>query len=645
MINKLKSYTTFKRLDKRSSLLFVIIGIVILLLSVANWHFELKPRLLNESIMNMQIMSASRAESIEAQFQNIQGQLDISVIYNSINELLLLNEPETGENLYLGVELEVDYDALPVKTDMLNISAGDTRCTNCIKTENPIYNRSNGELLAIIKIYSNPIFFQRLVKDVGFQLSLVVTAVLIIILIAWFLTNQLLKKLKDREKNLTVEILERKSAEEKLNKIATYDQLTNLPNRYLLHLEFNKKLEEAQRNDKMLAVLFFDLNHFKMINDIYGHETGDVLLQQVSQRITGLVRSYDLFARFGGDEFVLIMPNLDTAKDVFPIIEKIIESFKKEYDLGQAVTQVTTSIGISIFPQDGKDSSSLLKNADLAMYRAKSEGRNGYYFFTHNMNRDLKRTQSIESGLKTAIEEENLKLFFQPQLNVASGQIESCEALLRWPQPDGSYIEPSEFIPIAERTGLINDIGCWIFEKACDYQKQWNEKGLKQIRVDINLSGKDFVGDKVIHQLIDGISKNKQLASQIGIEITENILLESNEQVIQLLTKLHQSNVHISIDDFGTGYSSLNYLKHFPVTCLKIDQGFVREAPNNIQDQIIMRAITTVGHGLGMVVTAEGVESKEHFQLIQEMGCDLIQGYFVSRALPAEQFEKKYLQQ
>lgn len=437
MSSNKNSKKALKRLDSRSSWLFIFIGIVIVLLSLANWNFELKPRLVNEAISNMQIMSASRAQSIEAQFQNIKRQSDYSVIFNTINELLLLNDPDSRQNLFIGVELEVDYDALPVKPDRLKISAGDTQCKQCIKTENPIYNRSTGELIAIIKIYANPVFYQRLVKDVGNQLALAVIGVLLTILIAWYLTNRLLRKLKEREVNLTYEISERKIAEGKLHQIATYDQLTNLPNRYLLHSEFNQKLEEVHRYENMLAVLFFDLDHFKTINDIYGHETGDILLQEVSKRISGLVRSYDLLARFGGDEFVMIMPHLKDAAAVYPVVEKIIESFEQGYDLGEVTVQVTTSIGISIFPQDGNNPSTLLKNADMAMYRAKSEGRNGYHFFTQKMNEDLKHSQWMELNLKKAIDKDELQLYFQPQLNVLTNEIVSCEALLRWPQADG----------------------------------------------------------------------------------------------------------------------------------------------------------------------------------------------------------------
>lgn len=259
------------------------------------------------------------------------------------------------------------------------------------------------------------------------------------------------------------------------------------------------------------------------------------------------------------------------------------------------------------------------------------------------MNEDLKRSQWIETNLKKAIENDKLQLYFQPQVNVKTGEINSCEALLRWPQDDGTFINPVEFISIAERTELINDVGNWVFNKACYYQQQWTDAGLKSVRIDINLSGKDFADNKVISNLIHSISTNDKLADQIGIEITENVLLKSKQQVIDILTQLHKSNVHISIDDFGTGYSSLNYLKQFPVSTLKIDQGFVLEAPNNIEDQIIMQAITTVGHGLGMTVTAEGVETEEHFQLIQKLGCDLVQGYLISKPITADEFESLYL--
>lgn len=643
MIEKIKNNQFLPRLINRSSGLFMLISVVIILLSVANWQLELKPRLHNEAIQNTRIIASSKAQAIEALFQNIQRREDFATIHNAINELLLLNDPDSGEMLFLGVQLEIDFDAFPVSYGMINISSGNASCTDCIKTENPIYNRETGELIAIINIYSNPVFYQRLLQDVRTQLGWVLIAVLIIILIAWRLVNRLLSQLQEREKSLVFEISERKNAEEKLHQIATYDQLTNLPNRYLLHSEFNQKLKEAERYDNMLAVLFFDLDHFKTINDIYGHETGDLLLQEVSKRITALIRTNDLLARFGGDEFVMIMPHINDVTDIYPVIDKILQTFAVEFLLDSVQVEVTTSIGISVYPQDGKTTSTLLKNADLAMYMAKSEGRNRHHFFTHQMNDDLKRSQWIESNLKNAINDDKLTIFFQPQVNTNSQEIESCEALIRWPQQDGSFISPSEFIPIAERTGLIHEISDWVYDKVCQYQENWSQQGLSVIRTDINLSGKDFANTQVIEALIQKLTIDKREHCLVGIEITENILLKSNNKLIEQLRYLHQSKVHIAIDDFGSGYSSLNYLKNFPASSLKIDQAFIRHAHDNKKDKIILQAIVAVGHGLGLEVVAEGVENAEHLQLIETIGCDKAQGYHFSEPLPAEEFSLKYL--
>jgi diguanylate cyclase (GGDEF)-like protein len=589
-------------------------------------------------------MADARAKSIEAQFQNIGENGDLTAIHNSFNEMLLINDPLSGEKIFLGVELEIDFDALPLSTSIYNLKAGKTDCDQCIKTESPIYTRSNGELFGIIKIYANSVLFKRLVFDIGYRLIIVLSGVLFVITLAWYLTTKSLIQLKERESKLLFEVSERKLAEEKINQIATYDQLTNLPNRYLLRSEFKQKLAEAKLYNKKLAVLFIDLDHFKIINDVYGHETGDILLGEVASRISGLIRRYDFLSRFGGDEFVMIMPLLDDQSEVYSVIRKIIASFNQEFDLGKAKVEISTSIGISIFPDDGDTPSKLLKNSDLAMYRAKSDGRNGYHFFTSQMNQDLERSQWIEIHLKKALAENKFQLYFQPQLNLATGEVVSCEALLRWPQPDGSMISPLEFIPVAERTGLINIISEWVFDTAYAYQNEWQKKGYKQIRVDINLSGKDFSKKEIIHKIIDMIGQDPEFTNKIGIEITENVLLKSSDEIIDLLKHLHKSNVHISIDDFGTGYSSLNYLKKFPVSCLKIDQTFVKEAPDKDHDQAIMKAFVSVGHGLAMQVIAEGVEQAAHYRLSRSINCDLAQGYFISRPLEAEDFEREFLQ-
>ncbi len=645
-MNKKDYAKSFSRsIDVRSSLLFLGIGLMIIILTLWNWHYDVKPRLINEAQSNTRVLASSYARTIESQFQNISGKTDISVIHNSINEMLLVNDPSTGEHLYFGVSLEVDYDAFPADYDLVNFNVGTTNCLDCITTENPIYSRISGELIAILKIYANPVFYQRLVSDMVDDLAIMLLGIVIVLIVAWMTSNRLLMRVRERERSLVFEIAERKSAEEKLHKIAAYDQLTNLPNRYLLQAEFARKIEETARNDNMLATLFFDLDHFKQVNDVHGHETGDALLEQVATRISDVTRNYDLLARFGGDEFVMIMSNIENRSDVIYVSEKIISSFKQTFELPDASVQITTSIGISIYPEDGNDPSELLKNADLAMYRAKAEGRNCYQFFNSEMNLELQYTQWVQTNLTEALENNRWQLHFKPQVNLDTGDVESCEALIRWPQESGEQISPSDFIKIAERTGQIIEISNWVLNETCRIIVNWQDQGYETVRVDINLSSKDFADRGVLYKILQTIQRNNLKPNQFGIEITENILLESTEQVIKALTVLHNDGVHISIDDFGTGYSSLNYLKQLPLSGIKIDQSFVHEAPSNKDDLIIMQAITLVGHGFGLDVVAEGVETEWHQSLCKGVGCNTIQGNFVSKPLPADEFASQFLTQ
>ena len=630
-------------LDLKSSLLFIAIGMVIILMTLWNWHYDFKPRLINEAQSNTRVLATSYARSIESQFQNISGKTDISAIHNSINEMLLINDPTTDEHLYFGVTLEVDYDAFPADYDLVNFDVGATNCGECIITENPIYNRTTGELIAILKIYANPVFYQRLVSDIIDDLAVMLVGIVIVLVLAWLTSNRLLFNLREREKSLTIEIAERKAVEERLHQIATYDQLTNLPNRYLLQADFTRKLEETARNKKMLATLFFDIDHFKQINDVHGHEAGDALLRDAAGRVSDITRNYDLLARFGGDEFVMIMSNVANRSDVIYVAEKIIASFNLPFELPDAEVQVTTSIGISVFPEDGDDPSELLKNADLAMYRAKADGRNGYQFFNAEMNLELQYSQWVETNLREALNNDRLELHYQPQVNLDNGRVESCEALIRWPQGNGDNVNPADFIRIAERTGLINEISNWVLQQACRQITEWTEQGYKTVRVDINLSGKDFVDRGVLYSFLQTLQRFGLQPKQIGVEITENILLESTDQVIKALTVLHNAGVHISIDDFGTGFSSLNYIKQLPLSGIKIDQSFVHEAPSNKDDLIIIQAITLVGHGFGLDVVAEGVETEWHESLCKGVGCNTMQGIFVSEALPARKFAKRFL--
>ena len=627
-----------------SAVLFLAVGCMTLLITFWNWYYDIKPRLVNEAKANILNLSSAQARSIESEFQNVLKGEDISILYNTLNEMLLLNNPASNDPLFFGIVLEIDYDAIPMRYDIHNIQVGNANCSFCLVSEVPMYDRARSELAGIIKIYANPIFNQRLLGDIATNLALIVFGIVIMLLIAWITTGKLLRRLKDRESRLLFEISERKAAEKQLHQIAVYDQLTNLPNRYLLHSEFKSKLEESIRNNKVLATLFFDLDHFKKINDLHGHETGDILLKEVAHRISQVTRGYDLLARFGGDEFVMIMSNITDRSDVIQVAEKIISGFEHSFKLSSISVNVTTSVGISIFPDDGNDPSTLLKNADMAMYRAKVEGRNCYQFFNERMNQELHRAQWIETNLEEALTNDGLELYFQPQISLTSGEVESCEALLRWPQMNGEDIEPEEFIAVAERTGQINVISEWVMNSACKFLRHWRDSSFKSIRIDINLSAKDISDQGLLTRIIDTLKFYDLEPHQLGIEITENILLDSTDRIIEILSELRAAGVFIAIDDFGTGYSSLNYLKQFPVSGLKIDRTFIDEAPDNGKDQIIMQAIVNVGHGLGLSVNVEGVETKKHFALCQKVKCDSLQGNYISEALPAESFVEKYLQ-
>ena len=632
-----------RNIDRRSTLLFLVVGIVIIGITLWNWNYDIKPRLINEAQSNTRVLASSHASSIESQFQNVNGRTDISVIHNSINKMLLINDPSTEELLYQGVTLEVDYDVFPADYDLFNFEVGVTSCSDCIITESPIFIHKTGELAAILKIYANPIFYKRLVNDIVEDLIITLSGIIMVLVLAWITSNRLSHRLRARESKLIYEISVRRAAEEKLQQIAAYDQLTNLPNRYLLHAEFNKKIEESARNKNNLATLFFDLDEFKAINDIHGHETGDALLKEVAARMSEVTRNYDLLARFGGDEFVMIMSNITNRSDVSFVANKIIASFSDPFDLPGASVQITTSIGISLYPEDGQDPSELLKNADVAMYRAKADGRNGYQFFNSEMNLELQYNQWIETNLRKALSENLLRLHFQPQTNLENGEVESCEALIRWPQENGDHISPADFIRIAERTGQINELSEWVLNEACRNLHVWHDGGYQTVRVDINLSGKDFADKGVLFSFLQTMNRHNLRPSQIGIEITENVLLESTDQVTRALSVLHNAGVHISIDDFGTGYSSLSYLKNLPLSGIKIDQSFVHEAPSNKQDKTIMEAVNLVGKGFGLDVVAEGVESEYHKSVCIDIGCNRMQGNLISEPLTADRFAAQFL--
>jgi diguanylate cyclase (GGDEF)-like protein/PAS domain S-box-containing protein len=459
-------------------------------------------------------------------------------------------------------------------------------------------------------------------------------------------SSHVMLKLQSDEPELfciDVDLTQQKRAQVELENLASFDRLTHLPNRFLLDTELNQRIEEATRFQQKLAILFIDLDNFKLVNDSMGHACGDILLAKVSRRISSGLRKYDLLARFGGDEFILMMPQVEEGPEIALVADKILREFSKPFDINGRGLYITGSIGISLFPQDGRTAGELIKNADAAMYRAKESGRNRHQFFTQDMNDELRRHQHIANQLWTSLANPDFQLFYQPQVDLHTGEIVSCEALIRWSPIGGEEISPVEFIPVAEKSELISLIGAWVIDEACRQKATWKKQGLAEIRIDINFSGRQFFAKEVCDMLNQTTKRYGLSADEIGIELTEHTLIQADTQVLSRLHRIHDAGVHIAIDDFGTGYSSLGYLKRFPVDSLKIDREFVRDAPTDNSDRSIMKAIVAMGHSLGLQVVVEGIETEEQLRLAHELGCDFAQGFFLHRPMEEKNFRPSYL--
>lgn len=457
---------------------------------------------------------------------------------------------------------------------------------------------------------------------------------LFISLLLMFVLHRYISRIQDAE------VLAHDSME-RLHQLASFDQLTQLPNRQLFINELEQRLGESSRFAQQFAICFIDIDNFKNINDSMGHDQGDSLLQDLSHCLKGSLRDYDILSRFGGDEFVLLMPHTKPNEAAI-IAEKLLQAANKAFLLKDEEVYVTISIGISIFPQDGDNRDILLRHADAAMYQAKEAGKNCYHFYTSDINDLLQRQRLIDLRLRNAIEKDELQLFYQPQFDLQSGKLSACEALLRWNPQQGEQISPAEFIPIAEKTSLINDIGNWVLEQACLQRKAWAEKGL-DIRIDVNLSGRQLRNNNIYQVIEEKLNKHGLEFSDIGIELTENSLIEADENLIESMSRLIKQGTTIAIDDFGTGYSSLSYLKKFPITTVKIDKAFVRDAPYDPNDRAIMTAIVAMGHSLGLQVIVEGIETEHQEQIAREIGCDQAQGFYYQKPRPANEFNFQQL--
>lgn len=434
------------------------------------------------------------------------------------------------------------------------------------------------------------------------------------------------------------DITARKQAEERLLHLAHFDALTGLPNRALFTDRINYALSMAQRGRAQLAVMFLDLDHFKNVNDNLGHRIGDALLVEVAKRLKSAMREEDTASRLGGDEFILVLPGTDVNGAVH-VAEKLLETVAQRCQIEQHELVITPSIGIAMYPDDGEDCDTLSKCADVAMYRAKRDGRNNFRFFTTEMQVHSARSLQLENALRRALERDQLYLHYQPQMSLQDGRIIGAEALLRWQHPELGMVSPAEFIPIAESSGQILQIGEWVLRTAAHQMKSWMDSGLAPMIIGVNLSAVRFRHPN-LPELVTQILDSVQLPPQyLELELTEGVAMDDPLGAIAVMDSLHERGIRMSIDDFGTGYSSLSYLKRFRVYKLKIDQSFVRDITDDPEDKAIVSAIISLASSLGLQTIAEGVETAGQLAFLREQGCNEVQGYYFSKPLPAEQFE------
>lgn len=434
------------------------------------------------------------------------------------------------------------------------------------------------------------------------------------------------------------DITYKKQAEAKLLQLANYDTLTSLPNRIHFNERLHHALSVAKKHKEKVAVFFLDLDHFKHVNDTLGHATGDLLLKEVAKRLQLCLRDEDTVARLGGDEFTIILENIQSIIDISSVADKILQQLLRPIHVDGNQLNIGTSIGISIFPDDGDNEFILLQNADTAMYHAKKNGRNNYQFFTEQMNDLVQERVFLESHLRHALRLNELAVLFQPKYDIVQQKIIGAEVLIRWQHSDLGYIPPDKFIPIAEESGLIIDLGEWIIQQACAHLKQLLDNGIDDIHLALNLSAKQFNSPKLLSCIEQSVERYQVPPRLLEIEITEGTIMDNIEHTIQLLQKLKSKGFSISIDDFGTGYSSLSYLKKFPVNTLKIDQSFIRDITNLEEDASIVDSIITLAHNLRLNVIAEGVETAEQYQLLKQLSCDQCQGYLIAKPLPYKAF-------
>jgi diguanylate cyclase (GGDEF)-like protein len=430
---------------------------------------------------------------------------------------------------------------------------------------------------------------------------------------------------------------EKNKADERIEYLASHDSLTNLPNREMFNGLLRRTIDAAHRTRRRFALLFIDLDRFKIINDSLGHDAGDMLLVEIAGRLRSALRSSDVVARLGGDEFVVILEEAAERHDVERVAGELLSVLGQPLLLSGHECQTTASIGIAMYPADGSDIQALTKNADMAMYLAKEDGKNGFRFFTREIKAQSIERLTLEAALRRALERDQFSLHYQPKVDMASGKITGVEALLRWMHPELGTIAPGQFIPLAEETGLIVPIGRWVLKEACAQNMAWQRRGLRPVTMAVNLSPRQFADAHLLHDVDEALLASGMSPVLLQLEVTESMVMRNVSRAIKVLDAVQSRGIRLAIDDFGTGYSSMSLMKQFPIDTIKIDRSFVRDLPNDSEDQAITQAIISMGKALGMTIIAEGVETVEQETFLRNHACDEMQGFLFSKPLPARQ--------
>ena len=466
-----------------------------------------------------------------------------------------------------------------------------------------------------------------------------------------FYEEQTITPIKDHAGKIThfvstgKDISERIQVQERLQHMAHHDALTDLPNRNLFLDRLQQSLTRARWHDRLVAVMFLDLDRFKNINDTLGHTVGDQLLLQLSERLSNSVRDGDTIGRFGGDEFAILLDDINSDSHISLLAEKLLDTLKKPFKINKHELFVTASIGISIFPNDGEDSDTLLRNADVAMYRAKDLGKNNYQFYSDDLSARIFERMTLESHLRHALERNEFVLYYQPQIDTRTQKIMGVEALLRWKHPEFGLVTPNNIVPLMEETGLIEKVGHWALETACRQARKWHDAGWTYLHLSVNISSRQFNDPDFISLVHDIISTTGINPEYLELELTESMLIRNASATINALNTLSSLGVRFAIDDFGTGYSSLSYLRRFPIDTIKIDRSFIHDVTDNPDDAAIASAIIVMGQNLSLNVIAEGVENQQQLEFLSSRNCHYLQGNLFSRPLPAEEFSTLLRQQ